>query len=200
MPSSGTPRIRGACRCLMQKKRFLKFDFGIFGVVLILAGLLFISLPGEAKKGPDVGYIYMEHLQQVLPQFIEAQQFYREMETELRSFAQYKETEFRNMVARWEREKEQELKGKEGKEREEIEQKYAVRIEQEISKVEKEIEKKRQELLARAYQKMDETRRWLEEIVETVADEEGISLVLEKNAVFYGGVDLTEKVLQAAED
>ena len=66
--------------------------------------------------------------------------------------------------------------------------------------MEKEIEKKRQELLSRAYQRMDETRQWLEEIVEAVADEEGVSLVLEKGAVFYGGIDLTEKVLQAAEE
>ena len=174
--------------------------YGVLGLLLLLAGLLLISLPGEAKKDADVGYIDMEHLQQVLPKFIEAQQYYREMEVELRSFAQYKETEFRNTMARWEREKEQELKGKEGKEREEIELKYTSRIEQEIAKVEKEIEKKRQELLSLAYQKMDETRRWLEGIVETVADEEGVSLVLEKSAVFYGGVDLTEKVLQAAED
>lgn len=202
IPASGGPRRYGACRYLMPKRGLLKkiFGYGFLGLLLILAGVLFISLPGEAKKNADVGYIDMEHLQKVLPQFIEAQQFYREMEAELRSFAQYKETEFRNMVARWEREKEQELKGKEGKEREEIEQKYAAKIEQEITKVEKEIEKKRQELLNRAYQKMDETRRWLEEIVETVADEEGISLVLEKSAVFYGGVDLTEKVLQAAEE
>lgn len=168
--------------------------------MLLLAGVLSISLPGEAKKGAEVGYIDMERLQQTLPQFVEAQQFYREMETELRSFAQYKETEFRNLMARWEREKEQELKGKEGEAKEEIELKYQTKVEQEISKVEKEIEQKRQELLSRAYQKMDETRRWLEGIVETVADEEGISLVLEKNAIFYGGVDLTDKVLQAAEE
>jgi len=186
----------------MQKKFLWKriFGYGILGLLVLLAGVLSISLPGEAKKDADVGYIDMEHLQKVLPRFIEAQQFYREMETELRSFAQYKETEFRNQMARWEREKEQELKGKEGKEREEIELKYQTKIEQEITKVEKEIEQKRQELLNRAYQKMDETRRWLEEIVETVADEEDISLVLEKGAVFYGGVDLTEKVLKAAEE
>jgi Skp family chaperone for outer membrane proteins len=186
----------------MKKKALFKriFGYGVLGILLLLAGLLSISLPGEAKRNADVGYIDMEHLQQALPQFVEAQQFYREMETELRSFAQYKETEFRNMMARWEREKEQELKGKEGKEREEIEQKYVSKVEQEITRVEKEIEKKRQELLSRAYQRMDETRQWLEEIVEAVADEEGVSLVLEKGAVFYGGIDLTEKVLQAAEE
>lgn len=182
----------------MQKKRI--FGYGVLALAIILAGLMLISFPGEAKRDDDVGYIDMEHLQKALPQFVEAQSFYGEMETELRSFAQYKETEFRNTMARWEREKEQELKGKEGKEKEEIELKYTSRVEQEIAKVEKEIEKKRQELLARAYQKMDKTRQWLEEIVEMVADEEGLSLVLEKSAVFYGGIDLTERVLQAAQD
>ena len=177
------------------EKRFLKFDFGIFWSSAYPCRITLHQPPRRGQKGPDVGYIDMEHLQWVLPSsLLEAQQFYREMETELRSFAQYKETEFRNMVARWEQEKNRNSRGREGKEREEIEQKYAVRIGQEISKVEKGDRKEAAKLLARAYQKMDETRRWLEEIVETVADEEGISLVFEKDAVFYGGVDLTEKV------
>src|SRR5690606_29296535 len=98
------------------------------------------------------------------------------------------------------KEKEKEIIGKNDEEKTKIEKQYAERAEQEIAKIQNEIENKRRELLSRAQQKLEDTRRWLEELVEKVAKEEGVSLVLEKSAVFYGGKDLTEKVVIAAKE
>jgi|SRR5690554_552497 len=182
----------------MRKKRLA--GLGILGLTLVLILAVFSFSGGTAKAAEDVGYIDLEYLQGVLPKFAEYQTFYEDMETEFKSFAQYKETELRNTISGWEREKEQEIKGKDDEERAKIEKEYANRAEQEIEKIQNEIENKRKELLTRAQQKLDDTRCWLEELVEKVAKEASVSLVLEKSAVFYGGKDLTEKVLLAAEE
>ncbi len=182
----------------MKKKGWA--GVGVFGLFLILALTVGSLSGGTASAAGDLGYIDLEYLQEVLPQFAEYQAFYNDMDMEFRSFAQYKEAELRNTISGLEKEKEREMTGKSDEEKAKIEKEYAERVEQEIAKAQKEIENKRRELLARTQQKLEDTRRWLEELVEKVAKEEGVSIVLEKSVVFFGGKDLTEKIISAAKE
>ena len=171
-------------------KRLIPFIV-VSGLALAITGLV------TAQSKSTVGYIDMQRLQQELPVFQELQEFLQQKNDEFNSYGIYLQTQQRNEFAALEKERATEIKGKSEAERKEIEAKYQEKALAIVRNNQKKLEAENARLSGEVQAKHDEIMALIRKTLEEIAKKEGYAIILEKNVVYYGGVDLTDQVSAA---
>jgi len=166
--------------------------------LVLVVGLVFaITCLVAAKGGSTVGYIDMQRLQKELPHFQDLQELLQQKNAEFNSYGAYLQTQQNNELNTLEKQKEAELKGKSEAERKEIEAKYQEKALAIVRNNQKKLEAENARLSGEVQAKHDEIMALIRKTLEEIAKKEGYAIILEKNVVYYGGVDLTDQVSAA---
>lgn len=177
------------------RSRMLKvLCLGLILTAVLTAVTLTVS---AAKDKSEVGFINLDRIQVEMSGFEELQEQARSKEIELNTFAQYVQAQFNNNRTRLEKERDQKKEGKSADQQVVIDQEYDELINKANTEKNQKIEAERVRLSAELQREADKLLEELRKIVEKVAAEEGVSVVLEEKLVYYGGIDLTDKVIAA---
>lgn len=168
-------------------------------LVVIVSFVLVTGTVWAAGQKENVGYIDMELIQSSLQEFKDFQTLTKNKDAELNSFVQYIQTQFTNTRSSLEKERDEKKKGKSAEEQETIDSEYNELLKQALEENQQKLEGERARLTAEIQREYDKVMEKLQAVVEQAANEAGVSIVLEKRLVFYGGVDLTEQVLIEAQ-
>jgi outer membrane protein len=165
-------------------------------VLIVVLALVISGLVGAQSKA-TVGYIDMQRLQHELPQFQELQELLNSKNAEFNSFGNYLQTQQKNELAQLEKEKNAEIKGKSQEEIKVIEQKYQEKAMKAAEGYQKKLETENARLSGEVQSKHDGIFASIQKVLGEIAKKEGYSIILEKSVVYYGGEDLTDKVISA---
>ncbi|NLW55532.1 MAG: OmpH family outer membrane protein [Firmicutes bacterium] len=166
-------------------------------VVLMAVLALVLTSLASAQSKTTVGYIEKQRLQQELPQYQELQELFESKQAEFNTFGAYIQTQLNNELAKLEREKNAEVKGKSEAEVKTIEAKYQEKAEKTIQSYQQKLDEENERLIGELRIKEEEIDRQIRKVLEERANKNGYSIVLEKSVVYYGGVDLTDQVITA---
>ncbi|TCL62209.1 Skp family chaperone for outer membrane proteins [Hydrogenispora ethanolica] len=169
------------------------------GVLVLTIVLLVSSLTGAApsQNGPT-GYVDSEKLRSQLSDFKRLESLVKDKQAEFDSFRGYIYTQQRNAVKQLQDKAALEKNGKSADEQANIDK-----------KLKDDIQKKNDELQAQLEQKYSEIQKNLDEqkkaamerekkLIADVAVDQKVSMVLDKAAVLYGGIDITQAVIDKA--
>lgn len=184
-------------RDIMKKNPIIS----ILAVVLVFSvAFVFVNSTVRAA-GPKqtIGYIDMEKIQSSLQELQDFQKLAQSKDAELNSFAQYIQTQFNNDRIRLEKERDEKKQGKNAEEKNAIDKEYNEKLQKVMAESQNKIQNERARLSAELQREYDKVMEKINGIVEKVAAEAGVTVVLEKKLVFYGGLDLTDKVIAEAQ-
>lgn len=188
----------------MKQEKFLRISvigLALLTVILMVSGLTGAakgSLPTGSGGGLSVGYVNMDSLQKSVPDFVELQKFNQRMSEELAAYIQLLQVQAKNSVQSIEEERNQKKQGKSADEQKKIDATYDNLRQQKVQEYQKLIDQKRNELGNKVNEQSQQTMESLKKTIEQVARVENISLVMDERVLFYGGTDLTKKVIDAA--
>lgn len=182
-----------------MKKNLVVTLLGL-GAVLLTVWAAVSFQAGAAEKKSTVGYIDMDQIQKEVKDFKDFQEYLQNKNAELNSFVQYIQTQFINTKNRLEKERDEKKKGKSADEQAAIDKEYTELINKYETEHKNKIEAENARLSAEAQQELNKIKDKLKSKVEEVAEKEGISIVLDKKLIYYGGTDLTGKVIAAMKD
>ncbi len=169
------------------------------GVLVLTIVLLVSSFTGAAspQNGP-MGYVDSDKLHSQLPDFQRLESLVKDKQAEFDSFRGYIYTQQRNAVKQLQDKATQDKVGKSADEQANIDK-----------KLKDDVQKKNDELQAQLEQKYAEIQKGLDaqksaamdkekKLIADVAADQKIALVLDKAAVLYGGIDITQAVIDKA--
>lgn len=179
----------------MQSKKVITFL--ILGMV-VLSGILLNTI--SAAKAPDstVGYVDMERIQKEHPDFISLAAVLKDKEAELNFFKSYLNKQLDGITRDLQNKMVQEKTGKTAEEQSKIEQKYQEQFQVKSGELNNQLGQKNNEIAEYLNQQKTVIMDKLKKIIETVSADKKLTLVLEKSARLYGGVDITQAVLDKA--
>lgn len=168
------------------------------GIAALIGMILFSNYSDAAAASEKIGYVDMETLRRELPDYQSLQQTIKDKEIEYNlyrgSLYQKHQTDLKDLENKYTKLK----AGKSDAEKAELDK-----------KLQSEIKKKSEELNAQLSEKFAEIQSYLKQkdqavwdkvrkLIGEVADDKNISVVLDKNAVYHGGKDLTKDVIEKA--
>lgn len=190
----------------MKQEKILRVT--VIGLVLLTVILMVSGLVGAAKgdlptgsagtSSFSVGYVDMDTLQKTLPDFIDLQNYTGQMYQELADFNKYLSTQAKNSLQALDNEQTKAKQGKTADEQKNIDDQYTKLKQDKYNEFQKQADQKRSELGAKVNEQTQATMAKVKKIIEQVAKNENIGLVMDERALFFGGVDLTKKVQDIA--
>jgi Skp family chaperone for outer membrane proteins len=181
---------------MMKLKRF--HGYFLVGVVILAVLVLFSSYVGAATKNDTVGYVDMQKLQNEVPDFLKLQDIAKDKTSELTYFRGYLLTQQQSAAKELEKKATADKVGKNADEQAAIDKRLQDDNSKNINDVNAQIQKKYDELQQYMNDQKTAALEKVKKIIAVVADEKKLTLVLEKSVCFYGGVDITQAVIDKA--
>jgi outer membrane protein len=168
------------------------------GILAFIGMFLFNNFSSATAASITIGYVDMDQLRKELPDYQNLQQTIKDKESEFNLFRGYIYQEHQTAIKDLERRISKEKSGKSADVQEELDKKQ-----------QNEIKKKTEELNARLSDKLAEIQGYLrkqeqavqdkvDQLINEVAKDKKVSVVLDKKVVYHGGKDLTKDVIKAA--
>ena len=180
----------------MQSKKWLAIlAFAVVALTLIVFFGNYSGTHAANKVDSTIGYVDMDRIQKEHPDFISLGKLLKTKENELNSFKAYLNTQLESISNDLNSNMTQEKKGKTPEEQSKIQKKYEDMYQAKTNDLNKQLMDKSNEINGYLNQQKTETMAKLTKTVEEVAGEMKLTLVLDKSARIYGGVDITQAVL-----
>lgn len=132
-----------------------------------------------------------------MPVFVELQKNAEGLFREYNSYTQYIQSEYNNAMKRLEDEKKKAKEGKSAEEQKKIDEKYQDLQKKKHEEIQKKVDEKKNQIQEELTAANETALKKVKQFIAEVAKNQGVSLVLEEKVLFFGGVDLTEKVIIA---
>ncbi len=175
-----------------------KFQVYLVVGLLILSGIImFSSMAGAASKN-DVGYIDMERLQNELPDFKRLIEFRKDTEGEINAYRGLYYQQYQKAVKELEDKSKSDKVGKSSDEQAAIEKRFQDDVKKKSDELNAQLQQKAMELGKTYSEKEKATIEKVNKIIQSVAEEKKLSLVIDKRVWFYGGTDVTQAVIDKA--
>jgi Skp family chaperone for outer membrane proteins len=181
---------------MMNFKRF--HGYFLVGVVILAGVVFFSSYVGAATKNDTIGYVDMQKLQAELPDFLKLQDIAKDKTSELNYFRGYLFSQQQSAAKELEKKATADKVGKKADEQAAIDKRLQDENSKNINDVNAQIQKKYDELQQYMNDQKVVALEKVKKIIAAVADEQKLTLVLEKSLCFYGGTDITQAVVDKA--
>ncbi len=169
-------------------RRFLILSF-----ILVLAG---VSLNGTVfGKSLKVGFIDMELLRTELPYYQELENIFKAKDAELESFRGSLYKEYLQFYQQREQNYLKEKTGRSSEEQERLSQRFQTEVKAKMAQLNEQLEKRQGELEKFKEEQNQMLIDKVNELINTVSAKAKVATVIEKKYVFYGGTDITKKVI-----
>jgi Skp family chaperone for outer membrane proteins len=184
----------------MQSKKIITF---LTVGMVILAGIFVVgsfSRNTISAKAPDstVGYVDMERIQKELPDYIDFMKVAKDKEAEFNFYKSYLNKQLEGFNRDLTAKADQEKNGKSAEEKTKIDQKFQEQMQAKLNELNNQLSQKNNEISEYLNQQKNIVMDKLKKVIETVATDLKLTLVLDKSARLYGGVDITQAVLDKA--
>lgn len=172
----------------------------VIGLVVLTIVLMISGMSGAAltSSSGTVGFVSIDELQRTLPEFEDSRRDIEGLMQTYTKFAQYIESEYKDSMKSLETQKAKELQGKSEADKKTIEAKYDDMMRKKKEEVQKQIDTKKTEIGTKINDNRQATMAKVKKTIEQVAKAQGVSLVLEEQVIYFGGVNLTSKVIEAS--
>jgi outer membrane protein len=166
----------------------------ILTVILLVGGF---SWAASSTKAPDsaIGYVDMERIQKEHPDFIGFTDLVKDKEAEFNFFQSYLNKQLESISRDLKSKIEQEKSGKSAVEQSKIEQKYQDEFQKKTMELKNQLTQKNNEITGYVSQQKKAIMDKLTKMIEEIAKNKNLTLVLDKSVRFYGGIDITSDVL-----
>jgi len=185
----------------MSERKNLLFAV-IIAVIIFAAALALVAhgenKPPEAVTAETIGYIDFGQMQEKFPDFARLKDLKAAYETELNTFAQFQRQSLASYLEELERKKDDESAGKTEAEKAEIGRKYEKLAQDKATEINQSVQDKSRELQAKFNAELAKADERLRQTIVSVGTDKGLNLILAKSAVYFGGLDLTNDVINKA--
>ncbi len=175
---------------------FLGFAIVILTVVLLLGSLTWAATKTAKTSNSPVGYVDMERIQKEHPDFISFAELVKDKEAEFNFFKNYLNKQLEGLSKDLQKKVDQEKSGKSADEQAKIQQKYQEEFQKKSGELNNQLTQKNNEISGYLSQQRKVITDKLMNIIEEIAKEKDLSLVVDKSTRFYGGNDITDEVLK----
>lgn len=166
----------------------------VLGVSLSLGNFFGAS----AKSDSTVGTFDMARIQNELPDFQKLQSFFKDKDSEFNYFRGYLYQQQQNIYKELDKKYSDLKKGKTTAEQDNLTKQMQDEFKQKTDELNSQLQKKQQEIETAKNDQYKATLEKLRVLIAKVAKDKKLSLVLEKNSVFYGENDITQAIIDLA--
>jgi Skp family chaperone for outer membrane proteins len=172
----------------------------VASVVLVAAVIAFTSLTGAAAPSNlnSVGIVDMEKLHTELLDFQDLQAMANEKENGLKSFQGYLLSQHRVAAKELQDKFDKEKTGKSAEDQKTLEKRYQDELRKKGEELNKQLVQERTKILKELDEQKKKADERMREMISTVAADKKLSVVFDKNAVLFGGTDITDLVIKKA--
>lgn len=168
----------------------------IFLVISLLAPGGFGAAPAGAVLTIEaVGLVDPAKIQEQFPAYQRLGELKQTYEEEMQKYREYLEGQMRSVQMELKRQQEAESEGKSSAEKKAIERKYADLFQEKIAETNAKIQTRLLELQKKLDAESAQADAKVKEIIAAISQEKGLAVVLNKTAVYYGGIDITADVI-----
>lgn len=177
----------------------IKKLFKILAGSIAVLGLM-VSFSGFAGAAPagngNVGLVDMGKLQEELPEFQRLEVLVKDKESEFKLFQNYVFTQHQNVLKSLKDKADQEKTGKSTADQAAIEKRFDEEVQKKTDETKNQLEQKRNEFMQQLNAEKSVVEENVKKLINKVAEEKKVTVVLDKNAVLYGGTDITDAVIE----
>jgi Skp family chaperone for outer membrane proteins len=183
----------------MKTKRWLGFLVASTAIVAMM--MMFGSNTGAASKTDlnKVGFVDVNKLHNELPDFQNFEEIMKEKENGFKSFQGYVLSQHRVALKELQNKVASEKKGKSAEEQAAIDKRYQEDVKKKTDELNDKLEKERNKIVRELNTQKKKADARMQEIINDVAGDKKLSIVFDKNAVLFGGTDITEAVIAKAQ-
>jgi Skp family chaperone for outer membrane proteins len=183
----------------MKTKRWLGFLVASTAIVAMM--MMFGSNTGAASKTDlnKVGFVDVNKLHNELPDFQNFEEIMKEKENGFKSFQGYVLSQHRVALKELQNKVASEKKGKSAEEQAAIDKRYQEDVKKKTDELNGKLEKERNKIVRELNTQKKKADARMQEIINDVAGDKKLSIVFDKNAVLFGGTDITEAVIAKAQ-
>lgn len=183
----------------MKSRRLL--ELLVAGVAVLTLVMLISSFTGAASNQNtssvlSIGYVDMSKIQNELPDVQKFQTWVKDKDTEFKMYQSSIYAQHRNTLKELEDKANKEKAGKSTEEQAAISNRYNEEVKKKAEELNSQLEKKRTEIMQFLNEQRKVTDEKVRNLISAVAAEKKLSIVLDKSTVFYGGIDITDSVIE----
>jgi Skp family chaperone for outer membrane proteins len=183
----------------MKTKRWVEFLVASVAIITLVMMLSSITGAAPQKDLNNVGYVDIGKLHEELPDFQNLQAIMQEKENGFKSFQGYILSQHRVALKELQDKVTSEKKGKSTEEQAKIEKRYQDDVKNKTDELNGKLENERKKIVQELNAQKKKADEKTKVIISEVAKDKKISIVFDKNAVLFGGTDITDQVIKKAQ-
>jgi Skp family chaperone for outer membrane proteins len=184
----------------MKTKKWLEFLVGMVAILTVV--ILVTSFTGavSAKDSSigNVGYVDVDKLHQQLPDFNNLEAVMKEKESGFKYFQGYLFSQHRTAVKDLQDKATAEKEGKTPEEQAAVDNKLQEDLKKKSDELNAQLEKERSKIMQELNDLKSKADEKTKTLISEVAKDKKLGIVFDKNAVLYGGTDITDEVIAQA--
>ncbi|HEY8462898.1 MAG TPA: OmpH family outer membrane protein [Bacillota bacterium] len=181
----------------MKTKRWL--EFLVAGIAIITLVMLLTSITGAAPaKEAKIGIVDMEKLQKELPDYQDLQSMIKEKESGFKNYQGYLLSQHRQALKELQDQADKDKKGKSSEAQATVEKKFQEQVKKQAEETNAKLEKERDKIMKELNERKQKADENTKKLISDVAADKKLSIVFDKNAVLFGGTDITDQVIAKA--
>ncbi|MGE5549637.1 MAG: OmpH family outer membrane protein [Bacteroidota bacterium] len=177
----------------------------LFGAALLAVAAFASQIFGAAAARTDtltpqsVGLVDPSIIQEKFPDYVRLMELKKAYDNELNVYSAYLQSQVQSYILELNKKEEAESEGKSPEEKKTIQAKYANLAQVRKQEATQQNQAKIKELQDKLNAERDKAEAKVTAAIEAVSAEKGVAIVLNKTAVYFGGLDITADVLAKGE-
>lgn len=178
-----------------------RLKMGLFGgVVILMIALAMSSFVGAASQNATstIGFVDSERLQAELPDYKNLQDVLKDKQSEFNLFQSYLFQKHGSELKALDEQAKKEKDGKSADEQAAIDKKYKDEAQKKADDIKTQLDQKRSEIQKFLNDQKKSVDEKMKKVIADVAADKKLTAVMDKNALYYGGTDITDAVIEKA--